>query len=386
MDEEKEKWSSGLLEGVDYVQDGTLEYFSECMKGQLEETFNQCNQERRTLFKAKLEALSEEAIEVASLVINTPTELLDMVLQKSSPHLTKSELKVFLRSKGWSFKNILSAFSEIKNIFKSPKKCGIIKADVDKYETKTQTKEVRKMTEAKPITLTKLKEFAKAVSLAGYSKMKLAEIKKPLMEAMAKLAAEDKKWRNAKKNQEMINWFNIEVDAHAAANKQKEVDAKKKAKTKGKTKAKEKEEVKKETLDFSKMDHPALVAYALDNLGKLNIKKKKVKGMTEKKLRKTLTKVFTPKDIQTTKGKADEVKKKAADKKKDTKKKKKSSAGRVPPPDKIIMKAYKIWKKNKKIKLADLHKKIGGETAMRKGQLNGFYYAWKVGKRIPKGK
>ena len=308
----EEKWENGLLEGVDYVQDGTMEYYSGQIKNRLESNFNQHNQEREILFKQSLQLLSTEAMEVVSLVINTPTELLSIVLQKDSPRLTKTDLKVFLRSKGWKFKNIFSAFLEIKNFFISDKKCVIMNMkDVNKSFThKPLNKEELKM--GKDITMKKLKEYAKTLDVKGYSGLKAAELKKVVMDKMAGMA-QDKKWRNDKKNQEMINWFNAEVDAGAKAEKKEDV-----AKDKGKKKeAKDKAEKKESAPDFKAMDQKQLITFAGENLDKLGIKKKKVKGMTEKKLRKVLTKAFG--SIQSAKEKADKAKSKASDKKKEKK-------------------------------------------------------------------
>ena len=64
-------------------------------------------------FLFKFIDLSNEAREIASLIINTPSDLIRML---PKPYLSKYKIQQYLRSKGWKKKTILKAFNEIKNI------------------------------------------------------------------------------------------------------------------------------------------------------------------------------------------------------------------------------------------------------------------------------
>ena len=74
--------------------------------------------ERQTRFKQMLASLSAEAMQVVSIVLNTPTELIEMARgvasRKDICHVNKSLLSKYLQRRGWKVSAIDRVFAEIR--------------------------------------------------------------------------------------------------------------------------------------------------------------------------------------------------------------------------------------------------------------------------------
>ncbi len=80
------------------------------------------NPEQNTTFKLLIENLSKEAKEVVDVVLNTPTEMIELVKSMSSNrqghmHVYKSNIRAYFENKGWKNTLILNCFEEIKSTF-----------------------------------------------------------------------------------------------------------------------------------------------------------------------------------------------------------------------------------------------------------------------------
>lgn len=83
---------------------------------------NLANPEQEFTFNSMLESFSKEALEVVQTVLNTPIEMVELVKNMTSNrqgkmHLYRSTVTRFFRDKGWSGKQINSAYSEIRSTF-----------------------------------------------------------------------------------------------------------------------------------------------------------------------------------------------------------------------------------------------------------------------------
>lgn len=66
-------------------------------------------------FKNLLESLSDEAKEVASVLLNSPLEIMRLA-EVPSPKKIRGALRDHLRNLGWQWKTIRSAFTEIERV------------------------------------------------------------------------------------------------------------------------------------------------------------------------------------------------------------------------------------------------------------------------------
>lgn len=70
--------------------------------------------ERACRLKQALEGLSAEALEVVNLVLEAPGELLEWVVHKGTVwELTRSDVRVYLRWRGWPWKRIRGVWEEV---------------------------------------------------------------------------------------------------------------------------------------------------------------------------------------------------------------------------------------------------------------------------------
>lgn len=80
------------------------------------------NPEQAFIFSELLNGLSAEACEVVDIVLNTPSELVDLVRQMTSNrqgkmHLYKSNVTRFCRGRGWGRVKINRVYQEIRATF-----------------------------------------------------------------------------------------------------------------------------------------------------------------------------------------------------------------------------------------------------------------------------
>lgn len=123
-DPEKRAFSTFLwitLENTikNYVQRRMLEreLFSgdELEASQVPNHHGQLNPEISSDFKDRMAHLSQEASEVARVVLESPLEILGMVAPES-PKAIRSRLKNFFLKRGWTEKKVTLAFQEIKEM------------------------------------------------------------------------------------------------------------------------------------------------------------------------------------------------------------------------------------------------------------------------------
>jgi len=79
------------------------------------------NPEQECTFKNLIENLSKEAKEIVDVVLNTPTEMIELIREMSSNrqghmHLYRKNVTYFFKNQGWSNKQIFKSYSEIKSI------------------------------------------------------------------------------------------------------------------------------------------------------------------------------------------------------------------------------------------------------------------------------
>ena len=121
-------------------QNNCLNSLTECIDLTIES--NQANPEQNCTFLNLIENLSTEAKEMVEVVLNTPSEMIELVRAMSSNrgigggrpskkvnagntgpntegkvHLYKSNVRAYFSSKGWGPSLILSCFNEIKQTF-----------------------------------------------------------------------------------------------------------------------------------------------------------------------------------------------------------------------------------------------------------------------------
>jgi hypothetical protein len=74
--------------------------------------------ERQTRFKQMIASLSTEAVQVVSIVLNTPHELIEMArgvaARKDICHVNKTLLSRYLLKRGWKVSDIDRVFAEIR--------------------------------------------------------------------------------------------------------------------------------------------------------------------------------------------------------------------------------------------------------------------------------
>ena len=74
--------------------------------------------ERQIRFKQMLASLSAEAVQVVSIVLNTPAELIELARgvasRKDICHINKTLLSKYLRGRGWKVSAIDRVFAEIR--------------------------------------------------------------------------------------------------------------------------------------------------------------------------------------------------------------------------------------------------------------------------------
>ena len=83
---------------------------------------NQSNPEQHCTFINMIENLSTEAKEIVEVVLNTPSEMIELVKEMSSNrhdkmHVYKSNVWAYFKAQGWKEALILFCFNEIKQTF-----------------------------------------------------------------------------------------------------------------------------------------------------------------------------------------------------------------------------------------------------------------------------
>jgi DNA-directed RNA polymerase specialized sigma subunit len=117
--------------GTNQIEDKmTLSYDARCNEGIKNSDFNAITKstwdnndpEQAYTFKNLVENLSKEAREVVNTLLNTPAEMIELVKEMSASrqghmHVYKSNVTRYFKNQGWKRKNILKAYSEIRQTF-----------------------------------------------------------------------------------------------------------------------------------------------------------------------------------------------------------------------------------------------------------------------------
>ena len=248
------------IEGIDYcIGSGTKDAILEMANDHLVVFEEQLD------FMSKIKNLSKQAQFIVNLIINPNNELIKSVNKKRKKRLTKNDLKKVLRSVGWKYSVISTIFKEIEEFFHLKKKTDIIDYKLRNIPEGIQTKKLLKVKGTQIMAKSKKEEKKggkkdQSKVIAKYAKELGVKVKKgdteqdtldALLSAVQK-NSRDKKWRNDKKNQEMIDWYNDTLEAlentSSGDNDNNDDDSK------GKKSKKDKKEVKKGKKESSDND------------------------------------------------------------------------------------------------------------------------------------